>query len=305
LYRAALRARILVLSGVRFEEGSVDMERWVLSIGGWVIMIAVLGFCRIPLGGAANSASEGRQFRLPLRTEVQAFKGTGLWQAAQLECKFSTHQTAIVICDMWDNHWCSGAAERVGVLAHKMEPVLETCRAAGILIIHAPSDTMDFYKDYPQRRAMLLIPRVKPLASLGLTSPALPIDDSDGGCENPGEKEHSVWTRENPALSIKANDVISDNGEEIYSLLRQRGIKNLLFMGVHANMCILNRSFAIKQMTNWGVRCVLVRDLTDAMYDSRSRPYVSHAQGTELVIEYIEKYWCPTAVSKDLVKALE
>jgi hypothetical protein len=49
---------------------------------------------------------------------------------------------------------------------------------------------------------------------------------------------------------------------------------------------------------------VLVRDLTDAMYNPASRPYVSHAEGTEMVIEYIEKYWCPSALSGDLVNAL-
>lgn len=55
-----------------------------------------------------------------------------------------------------------------------------------------------------------------------------------------------------------------------------------------------------------GVHCILVRDLTDAMYNPRSRLYVSHAQGTtELVIDYIEKYWCPTVLSSDLVKALK
>ena len=75
-------------------------------------------------------------------------------------------------------------------------------------------------------------------------------------------------------------------------------------MGVHANMCILNRSFAIKQMTNWGIRCILVRDLTDAMYNPRKAPYVSHAAGTELVIQHIEKYWCPTVLSADLIAAL-
>jgi nicotinamidase-related amidase len=94
------------------------------------------------------------------------------------------------------------------------------------------------------------------------------------------------------------------DGKEIYSFLVQRGIKNLLIMGVHANMCILGRSFAIKQMTKWGIRCVLVRDLTDAMYDPKDRPYVSHAQGTELVIEYIEAYWCPSTLSSVLARAL-
>jgi hypothetical protein len=68
-------------------------------------------------------------------------------------------------------------------------------------------------------------------------------------------------------------------------------------------MCILNRTFAIKQMTKW-VRCILLRDLTDAMYDPQDAPHVSHQQGTELVVEYIEKYWSPTALSEELSRAL-
>ena len=271
----------------------------------WIVMFALLCFFPRQTLRASDSASPDTRIRVPLRTQVQPFKGSNVWEAARLEHEFSTRETAVVICDMWDNHWCAGATRRVNELAHKMEPVLETCRAAGILVVHAPSDTMGFYKDYPQRRVMQLVTPVTPPASLDLNSPALPIDDSDGGCDTPGNTEHQAWTRENPLLSIKANDVISDNGEEIYSLLEHKGIKNLFVMGVHANMCILNRTFAIKQMTNWGISCVLVRDLSDAMYNPRSQPYVTHAEGTELVIEYIEKHWCPTTLSGDLVNALK
>jgi nicotinamidase-related amidase len=268
------------------------------------IILALGAWCSLLLRAAGPASAEGR-FRLPLRTEVQAFKGSGVWQKAQFEQEFSNRETAIVICDMWDRHWCTGATQRVGEIARKMDPVLQTARSAGILIIHAPSDTMEFYKDYPQRQMMLTLPPVTPPPSLGLTSPALPIDDSDEGCDTPGDKVHTAWTRENPLLSMQPKDAISDNGEEIYALIHQRGIKNLFIMGVHANMCILNRTFAIKQMTNWGISCILVRDLTDAMYNPQSRPYVSHAAGTELVIEYIEKCWCPTTLSADLVKALK
>ena len=70
-------------------------------------------------------------------------------------------------------------------------------------------------------------------------------------------------------------------------------------------MCVLNRGFAIKQMSKWGVRCILIRDLTDAMYNPLRSPFVTHAQGTELVIEHIEKYWAPTVTSDDLVRALK
>jgi len=73
--------------------------------------------------------------------------------------------------------------------------------------------------------------------------------------------------------------------------------------GVHTNMCILNRSFAIRQMTKWALQCILLRGLTDAMYDPADRPFVSHDAGTQLVIEHIERHWAPTVTSTELLKA--
>ncbi|MGC8000379.1 hypothetical protein, partial [Salmonella enterica] len=73
-----------------------------------------------------------------------------------------------------------------------------------------------------------------------------------------------------------------------------------LIMGVHTNMCVLNRSFGIKQLVKWGMNTALVRDLTDAMYNPARAPYVEHEEGTQLVVSYIEKFWCPTVHSRDL-----
>ena len=36
--------------------------------------------------------------------------------------------------------------------------------------------------------------------------------------------------------------------------------------------------------------------------DEARSPYVSHAEGTRLVVEYIEKFWCPSLLSTDLLK---
>jgi nicotinamidase-related amidase len=83
--------------------------------------------------------------------------------------------------------------------------------------------------------------------------------------------------------------------------MQHRGIEHLLVMGVHTNMCVLHRTFAIKQMVKWGVQVALVRDLTDAMYNPARPPYVSHAEGTRLVVEYIEKFWCPTVESGEIL----
>jgi nicotinamidase-related amidase len=236
-----------------------------------------------------------------LRSRVEAFKGSGEWRAVNLQETVPVEATAIVICDMWDKHWCSGATARVNALVTKMAPFLEAARKRGIQIIHAPSETMAFYQDTPQRQRILGFPKIEPPAALSLPDPPLPIDDKRGGCDTP-DQFYKAWTREHPGLRIDASDVISDNGAEIYSFLRARNIRTLLFMGVHTNMCVLNRAFAIKKMTALGLRCILVRDLTDAMYNPQDRPYVTHDAGTQLVVEHIEKHWAPTTTSADLLR---
>jgi nicotinamidase-related amidase len=257
------------------------------------------------LAGACVMAADAPSgaLKLHLRTRVEPFKGSGDWQEVHVERTLPVTRTAIVICDMWDKHWCTGANRRVAALAERMAPVLDRARAYGIQIIHAPSEVMDFYNNAPQRRRMLALARIEPPSPVALVDPPLPIDDADGGCDT-ADSFYKAWSREIATLRIAPRDVISDNGAEIYSFLRGRGIETLLIMGVHTNMCVLNRSFAIKQMTKWGVRCVLVRDLTDSMYNPKDRPFVAHDQGTELVIEHIEKYWAPSVLSSELTAAM-
>jgi hypothetical protein len=49
----------------------------------------------------------------------------------------------------------------------------------------------------------------------------------------------------------------------------------------------------------------LMRDMTDTMYNSRMAPHVHHCTGTDLVIEHIEKNWCPTITSVDFLGGAE
>jgi nicotinamidase-related amidase len=204
---------------------------------------------------------------------------------------------------VWDKHWCSGANKRLSPIVERARPLLDAARGKGAVVIHAPSDTMPFYEGSPQRRAAQETPRTAPPAPLNLTDPPLPIDDSDGGCDT-GEKSYKAWTRQHAGIPVEPQDYVTDKGDEVYSILKARGIETLFIMGVHTNMCILNRTFAIRQMTKWGVKCILIRDLTDAMYDPADRPFVSHEQGTNLVIEHIERYWCPSVTSASLMAAL-
>ncbi len=141
----------------------------------------------------------------------------------------------------------------------------------------------------------------------------LPVDDTikrspDSnirGCDDPEANYIAEFDRhEHPAIKIIGFDVVSDNGQEVYNFLQQEQRKNIVLMGVHTNMCVLGRSFGIRQLKYLGMNVVLCRDLTDAMYDPRDRPYVSHARGTEMIIEHIERHWCPSILGRDLTNVI-
>jgi len=221
--------------------------------------------------------------------------------------RWDPQRTAVVICDMWDKHWCPSASARVAEMAPRVDRLIAAARRRGVLIIHCPSGTMDFYADTPQRRRAQQAPPVKTAVPLRGWCPLdeqregrLPIDDSQGGCDTPGAKSHRAWSRQIETIHIAPEDAVTDSAEAYY-LMRQRGIENVLILGVHTNMCVLGRPFGIRQMVLQGMNVLLVRDLTDSMYDPRQRPFVSHFRGTELVIEHIETHWCPTVTSADLL----
>jgi nicotinamidase-related amidase len=214
---------------------------------------------------------------------------------------------------MWDNHWCKGATDRVRDIAVRLNRVAGEARDRGALIIHSPSDCMEFYQDTPQRRLAQQAPPAKNAPKdihvwcRSLKDELrLPVDDTDGGCDddprcvqpNPWKQP---WKRQIATIYIAEGDAVSDSGREIWNLLTRRGIENVMLAGVHTNMCVLGRPFGLRQMAKNGKNVVLLRDLTDALYNSRKAPFVSHECGTALVIEHIEKFVCPTVDSGELL----
>jgi len=234
---------------------------------------------------------------------------------SRLATTWKTSETAIIICDMWDDHWCKSAAARVTELAPALNETVSLARAQGILIIHAPSTTVDFYAETPQRLIAKQAPFAatpKPLATTERWGTAwcwpdpafegvLPIDDSDMGCDCPHPKCEIIppWTRQIALIDIAGGDAITDNGQETWNLLQQRGIKNVILCGVHLNMCVLGRPFGIRQMVGLGKNVALIRDLTDTMYNPERPPGTDHFSGTDLVVAHVERHWCPTFVSSD------
>ncbi|MDI1311457.1 MAG: isochorismatase family protein, partial [Prosthecobacter sp.] len=200
-------------------------------------------------------------------------------------------RSAIIVCDMWDLHHCKNAVTREVEMAARMNEVLEKARKDGVLIIHAPSSCMKPYEGTAARgRAKTASAAARlpdKIAEWCKQIPAeemavYPLDQTDGG-EDDDAAEHAAWAKELAAkgLNPKApwtkqidvlridqeKDAISDSGVEIWNLLEERNIDNVILMGVHLNMCVSGRPFGLRQMEKNGKHVVLMRDMTDTMYN--------------------------------------
>lgn len=292
------------------------MTRFTISMT--LVAMVVLGFFTVAQTGEKKEAHiENRpkvpgKLRLNLRERREEPKGSGEVKVVEHSVDWNVAETAIIVCDMWDDHHCKIAAQRVGVMAPRMNQVLTAARDRGVMIIFAPSETMNIYAGSAYRRRMELAKAAKPPVPIAKRCdrdpagepPTLPVDtnlDCDD-CElGPVVRRH---TKQHAGLDIIGFDGISDDGQEIYNFCFQEGIKNIVLMGVHTNYCILARPFGIRQMLRLGKNVVLARDLTDALYDPREPPHVSHARGTEIVVGHIERYLCPSILSEDLTRVV-
>ncbi len=276
------------------------------------------------LAAMAVCLGEGRAaepFPLTLRWQHETSPGSGRFHIRERAETWNPAETAIIVCDVWDYHHSLNAVRRLEEFAPRLDRVLQVARERGATIIHSPSDCMAAYADHPARkRAQNTPPAARMPHDVGAWCSAIPaeeravypIDQSDGG-DDDDPAEHAVWAqklielgrdpglpwqRQSDLITIDdERDFLSDRGDEVWNVLADRGIKNVILTGVHVNMCVLGRPFGLRQMARNGMHVVLMRDLTDAMYNPRQWPYVSHFAGNDLVIDHIERFVCPTITS--------
>jgi type 1 glutamine amidotransferase/nicotinamidase-related amidase len=287
------------------------------------VILALLGSWSAESGAASPEPSDAA-LQLKLRTRVETAKGSQRFHTLTRSESWDPRKTAVIVCDVWDLHHCLNAVRRETEFAPRLNEFLRAGRSRGVTVIHAPSDCMDAYQKHPARLRALAVTKAKNLpkdiGSWCSRIPAeesgrYPIDQSDGGedddpaehkawaakLEGMGRNPRAPWKKESDLITIEASDYVSDKGDEIWSILAQRGIDNVILTGVHTNMCVLGRPFGLRQMVKNGKKAVLVRDLTDTMYNPARWPYVSHFTGTDLIVEHIEKFVCPTLTSDQLL----
>src|SRR5947209_7615100 len=121
---------------------------WCIKIG------AVVGISGLAMAVAAGvrEKAEGQpreslvlhaRARVTASDAVGSDAAPGSFVVKEEVLRWDPTRTAIIICDMWDQHWCQGATRRVVELAPAMNRVVAAARDKGVLIIHAPSSCMD------------------------------------------------------------------------------------------------------------------------------------------------------------------
>src|SRR5262245_28378915 len=123
------------------------------------LLMMLISVCDFAAGDKGEEAVPTRprvpgMLALNLRTRKAMPPNSGKFQAYNKTVHWKAAQTAIIVCDMWDGHFCKSAAQRVGAMAPKMNEVLTAARNLGVMIIHAPSGTMKEYEGTPYRKRM-------------------------------------------------------------------------------------------------------------------------------------------------------
>src|SRR5690349_5927770 len=108
---------------------------------------------------AAEPANQPLQLQFRHREETAP--KSGQWKVVTEPVQWEPRKTAVVICDMWDDHWCKSAARRVAEMAPRMNELISALRDRGVLIIHCPSDTMKYYEGTPGRKLAQAAPKVQ------------------------------------------------------------------------------------------------------------------------------------------------
>lgn len=207
--------------------------------------------------------------------------------------KVDPKHVGVIAVDVWNFHWCKTATMRVDAIVPRMNKALDAARALGMTVMLCPSDVVDNYVGYPQREAVLALPKVSVPTVVNVTCP--PVPDA-GGCAC-GRERCAVnygWDGMHPALQIGEGDLMPDTQAEVYAICKKYGLTHLIYVGFHTQVCLLGKPMGLKAMKSAGLKCVLARDMTDAHpgYDP-ARDFTPDLN-TAQVVEHFEKHLAPT-----------
>ncbi len=224
---------------------------------------------------------------------------------AELDWTIPLPQVALVLVDVWSNHYLKDAAARANaIVEERFPPLLSRCRRAGLTIIHAPSPPQAI--GHPNHVAL---PEVSmPDARDAWPPPAFRSKSGPyQSYRRPAEPREPEIRRVRDQLTIHplavpvGNEPVVATGDELHALCRDRGILFLLFAGFNTNACILVRDYGTLAMSQRGYETILLRDCTTGMESPETQPTLSQTSGAILFLEMFGQY---STTSNDVLSGL-
>jgi hypothetical protein len=246
-------------------------------------------------------AEETRLITLPLRTR----DAKGKVQIDEVQVRGS--ELAVIVMDMWDNHWDPNWVAHAGARAEPINRFLHRARAEGAVVILSPTNLITgyggpVYQNTKQRQAAAQTPKsVVPRDNGFMPAPTerVPwgktryVSGKAHGMDGKPTSAPNVLSNQCIGIDIEAGDYITGESgtlPEAWNILRKHHTKYLLYVGGATNMCLLAKPIGLRHMKARGVETLLVRDLAIAWSD----PY--HWQ---LRDEKLPEDWGYTALKAD------
>jgi nicotinamidase-related amidase len=203
-------------------------------------------------------------------------------------------KTAIIVIDMWNYHWCMTCSERVAAMVPRMNAVLDAARRTGIQIIWNPSDVVTMYSGHPSYEKGIAVesrktPEIRKELTVNFTAKM-------GACLcGPGLACRINYGHDamHPDFVIGENDLFSASTDDIYTILSDRGVTDVIYMGVATNICVFGKPGALSYLWTAGFNCLLALDLNDAFTHYDPATGYTLDKGTEETDENLMKAGIP------------
>jgi len=192
--------------------------------------------------------------------------------------------------------WPQATAEAGRIMAGVIRPAMDLCRARGVAVCHVENDWMDH--QYPQVES-----RRRPATTSALPPVTAELRDRAHGA---GYMEHS------PIARMRRAEVVSPQGDEplvfytdqLHAWLQAHGIRNLIYTGFAADMCLLGAEGGARPMLGLGYRCILIREATVGVETPQTFPERLVTRYAIHRFEWQVGWGCSHADFTDAVEAL-
>ncbi|MGI8423743.1 MAG: cysteine hydrolase family protein [Chloroflexota bacterium] len=162
--------------------------------------------------------------------------------------------------------------ESVRIADRYIAPAIAASREAGMPVFHVEPPSIAL--QYDSARYLLEAEELEPRRAKA--GPERPLEANPGWIRERAERSHGrrymEWEGWEPgrmrilaSCDAEPGDQVVVTGRQFDRILREGGIKNLVYTGFATNMCILQSAAATQEMLRYGYRIFLIREATLAV----------------------------------------